>query len=162
MDGVLTDMDARYIEKFGAYPIDEVSKRKHFYKNWKAFVNDHEFETLEKHPGADKLLQTVELLNRGGVSIEILSSSGGGDSHEIVKSQKIKWLLKHEIQYKANIVPGSVRKADYARPWHILVDDTVRVVDRYRSAGGTAILHKDVDKTIKKLHELHLEWKGGN
>lgn len=161
MDGVLTDLDHRYAEKFGAFPADKDLKRKHFWENWKKFVDDHEFETLPKHPGADKLLATVEVLRAGGVPVEILSSSGGGYSHDLVVAQKKKWLAANGITYKPNIVPGGARKAEYADPWNILIDDTEHVVENYRAHGGTAILHKDVDETIRMLHYLHLEWKGG-
>lgn len=160
MDGVLTDLEHRYAEKFGAFPEDKDLKRKHFWKNWKTFVDDHEFETLPKHPGAEKLLETVEKFRANGIQVEILSSSGGGYSHNIVAEQKKKWLRSHSIEYHANIVPGGSRKAEYASPWNILIDDAEHVVTKYRSAGGTAILHNNVDETIKKLHQLHLEWEG--
>lgn len=161
MDGVLTDLEHRFAEKFGVFPEDKDLKKKHFWANWKTFVDDREFETLPKHPGAEKLLDTVQAFNRSGIPVEILSSSGGGYSHDMVMEQKKKWLQSHGILYKANIVPGGSRKAEYASPWNILIDDMERVVDKYRSAGGTAILHTDVDETIRRLHELHLEWKGG-
>ena len=35
------------------------------------------------------------------------------------------------------------------------------VVEKYRAAGGTAILHHDVDVTIRELSRLYLEWQGG-
>lgn len=161
MDGVLTDLEHRYAEKFGEFPQEAEHRRRHFWDNWKQFVDDSEFENLPKHPGAEKLLATVEMFRSNGIPVEILSSSGGGYSHDLVVAQKLKWLKANGIDYKPNIVPGGARKAEYADPWHILVDDTEHVVENYRAKGGTAILHKDVDETIKKLHELHLEWEGG-
>jgi hypothetical protein len=70
-------------------------------------------------------------------------------------------LCNNAISYKANVVPGGSKKAELAHPWHILVDDTERVVEKYRAAGGTAILHYDIDVTLKELSRLHLEWQGG-
>ena len=70
-------------------------------------------------------------------------------------------LFRSGIPYKANIVPGGSKKAAFASPWNILVDDTDHVIEKYRSAGGTAILHYDIDVTIKELSRLHLEWHGG-
>lgn len=159
MDGVLTDFERRYTEKFGHFPKDSELRRKHFWENWKQFVDDKEFVNLSKHPGAEKLLHHVQKLNDDGIEVEILSSSGGGYSHDMVIEQKKKWLNNNHIHYKANIVPGGGHKAAYAKKWHILVDDTENVVERYRAAGGTAILHKDVDKTIDKLYDLYSEWK---
>lgn len=161
MDGVLTDFEKRYVEKYGEFPKDLDKRRQHFWDNWKKFVDDREFETLDKHAHCDELLQTVAMFASRGIPVEILSSSGGGYSHEIVAEQKKTWLKKHGIDYHANIVPGGGHKRKFASAWNILVDDTESVITRYRGAGGTAIHHTDIKETIKRLHELHLEWEGG-
>lgn len=158
MDGVLTDFEKKYEELFGVRPKEVTGRTKHFWENWDTFVKGGNFVHLEKHEGADKLLTFVNTL---GVPVEILSSSGGQTHHEYVTTQKIAWLCNHGIPFKANIVPGGSKKALYAKPWNILVDDTDRVVEEYRAAGGTAILHYDVDVTIRELSRLHLEWQGG-
>lgn len=158
MDGVLTDFEKRYEELFGIRPAEVQSRTKHFWDNWQEFIRGGNFKTLEKHKGADALLSYVSSL---GVPVEILSSSGGEQNHECVTTQKIAWLCNNGIPYKANIVPGGSKKASYAHPWHILVDDTERVVEKYRAAGGTAVLHHDVDETISQLSKLYLEWRGG-
>lgn len=158
MDGVLTDFDKRFTELFGGRPEQSEDRKEHFYTNWPAFVEGGNFGTLEMHPGAPKLLEAVRSLN---VPVEILSSSGGKKYHECVTLQKEAWLRDHGIEFKPNIVPGGWLKAEWAKPWHILIDDSAHVVDPYIAAGGTAILHYDVDLTIKRLYELHLEWAGG-
>ena len=161
MDGVLTNFEKRYVEKFGEFPRDLDKRRQHFWDNWKKFVDDRDFETLEKHPNADELLATVALFAKEGIPIEILSSSGGGYSHDIVTEQKKVWLKNNGIDFHANIVPGGGHKRRFASQWNILVDDTESVITRYRDAGGTAIHHTDIKETIKQLHALHLEWEGG-
>jgi hypothetical protein len=158
MDGVLTDFDKRYSELFGERPTDVQRRAKHFWSNWETFIKGSNFSTLDKHKDADKLLQFVDELQ---VPVEILSSSGGKEFHAEVTSQKIEWLCNNSIPYKANIVPGGSKKAELAHPWHILIDDTEHVVEKYRTAGGTAILHYDIDVTLKELSRLHLEWQGG-
>jgi hypothetical protein len=158
MDGVLTDFEKRYEELFGVRPIEVQHRTKHFWSNWQEFINGGNFKTLEKHKYADRLLEFVSTL---GVPVEILSSSGGQQNHECVTTQKVAWLCNHGIPYKANIVPGGSKKAEYAHPWHILVDDTQHVVEKYRAAGGTAVLHYDIDTTIAELSKLYLEWRGG-
>jgi hypothetical protein len=158
MDGVLANFEDRYVEKFGEFPKDDVKRRKHFWNNWKKFVDDADFETLDKHKNCDQLLRAVRALK---LPIEILSSSGGGYSHDIVTEQKKKWLKSNGIEFNANIVPGGGHKAEFASAWNILIDDTENVIDRYRKAGGTAIHHVDIDETIKQLNALHLEWVGG-
>ena len=158
MDGVLTDFETRYEELFGVRPDEVKARAKHFWENWQAFIMGGHFQHLDWHPGAVELLAYVASLR---VPVEILSSSGGGDFHDIVVPQKLKWLESKGIPYKANIVPGGAKKAEFAEPWHILIDDTPHVVEKYRNAGGTAILHTNVNDTIKQLGALHLEWQGG-
>jgi hypothetical protein len=161
IDGVLSDFEQRYVEKFGEFPKDLDKRREHFWDNWKKFVDDKDFETLPLHKDATKLLAAVKILHDAGIPVEILSSSGGGYSHEVVAHQKRKWLNDHGITYNANIVPGGGHKAKYASPWNILVDDTQNVIDRYRAARGTAIHYTNVDKAIAELNALYLEWRGG-
>ena len=158
MDGVLADFDKEYEIMFGARPVENWRRAKHFWQNWPAFIADEGFKRLQKHKDADKLLQFVHELR---VPVEILSSSGGVEHHECVVAQKQAWLRNNGITYKANIVPGGSKKAAFAKPWHILVDDNLDVIKKYREAGGTAVHHYDIDVTLKELARLHLEWQGG-
>jgi hypothetical protein len=158
MDGVLTDFEKRYNELFGIKPEEVNARTAHFWRNFEPFIEGGNFRTLDKHPNADQLLQFVHEMR---VPVEILTSSGGDKHHERVSADKIEWLCNNGIPYKANIVPGGSKKATLAQPWHILVDDTLHVVEKYRAAGGTAILHYDIDETLKELARLHLEWQGG-
>ena len=158
MDGVLTDFNKEYERMFGARPEEGWRRNKHFWSNWDTFIESGGFKRLDKHKDADKLLQYVHELR---VPVEILTSSGGEKHHDEVTRQKIIWLCDNSIPYKANVVPGGSKKAMFAKPWHILIDDTERVVENYRKAGGTAILHYDIDVTLKELARLHLEWQGG-
>lgn len=150
MDGVLCDFHGRYADLFG--DIDKVPK-KQWRSNWKEFIAGKNFETLDLIKGAKELLSFVRTLD---TPIEILTSSGGQDYHEEVAAQKLKWLRKHGIMYKANIVPGGQKKAEYAAFDRVLVDDTPRVIDAYRNAGGYGILHdsKKVEHTILELKEF--------
>lgn len=160
MDGVLTNFDKRYRELFGIPPEDVSRKEEHFWANWKSFVLGNNFTTLELLPDAKELLDYTKELQESGITIEILSSSGGQQFHDVVKAQKLIWLDKHGITYKANIVPGGHLKAKYAlSPWYILVDDTPRVIEGFTNAGGTGILHTSAKETIDQLKKLHYEWR---
>lgn len=158
LDGVLANFDSRYEQLFGVRPAEVKARAQHFWNNWSAFVEGDNFASLDWQPGAVDLLAYVASLN---VPVEILSSSGGDKFHDTVVAQKLKWLESKGIPYKANIVPGGAKKAAFAQPWHVLIDDTDRVVENYRKAGGTAILHTSASDTIKKLSALYLEWQGG-
>lgn len=151
LDGVITDFAGRYHELLGIKMEDVDKKDRH--SNWIKFIDDKSFEKLKMLPSAYVLL---EFVGKAGVPVEILSSSGGDERHEEVTRQKMKWLSMHGINYKANIVPGGMKKAQFARPDTILVDDTDRVVENFKKAGGQAILHdhKNVNRTIEKLNEF--------
>lgn len=148
MDGVLTDFDKRYVELFGERPFDPEENREHFWNNWKQFVDGNNFEDLEVHPDAYALMQVVNSLK---VPYEILSSSGGGYSHDEVIRQKKVWLAKHGFDVYANFVPGGRHKAKFAKPDHVLVDDMKRNIELYRENGGAAIHHTNVGDTVREL-----------
>ena len=46
------------------------------------------------------------------------------------------------------------RKELYAKPNAILIDDMVKNVDKWRQAGGIAILHKNTASTLRQLGDL--------
>ena len=151
LDGVCCDFNKRYVELFGEFPEGVYRREKHFWKNWKAFIAGNNFATLDKMPDADVLLSYLESTK---LPIEILSSSGGHEYHDIVVAQKSEWLNKHNIQYPRNIVPGSKYKSEYATPDSILIDDHIRNVERFRAAGGIAIHHTSAKNTIEILHDI--------
>lgn len=150
MDGVLADFEKSYEHRFGK-TAKEARDQKEFSPNWKAFIEEKMFEKLDWFPGSHELLDFVRKLP---VKKEILSSSGGEKYHGEVTVQKINWLRKHGIDYKANIVPGRKKKKEWATPNAILIDDTKEVIDQFNAAGGHGILHKNVGDTLKKLKML--------
>jgi hypothetical protein len=48
-------------------------------------------------------------------------------------------------------VAGRSKKAEYATPDSILIDDTEDVIKSFRAAGGIGIHHKALGNTIKLL-----------
>ena len=158
LDGVLTAYHKRWGELYGEVPLDVMNNdKKLFYAHWDDFVQGRNFETLERLSGFDTLMNAVKAT---GLKYEILSSSGGGNNHDFVVEQKMKWLHDNHIHCPANIVRGGLRKAEFAKKWNVLIDDTVHVVENYRNASGTAILHKNdtVHLTVEKLKHLHEEY----
>lgn len=152
MDGVLCDFEKKFTELYGPLSLTK-RDRKQWSKDWEDFIlNQHGFEKLDWFPGGQELL--AYLRRRPNIHVEILSSSGGERFHGEVTVQKIKWLRKHGINYKANIVPGRKKKAEYATPDSLIIDDTPDVIRYFTQAGGQAILHKDIKETIQKLDTL--------
>lgn len=152
MDGVLSDFEKRFWEKFGYEP-SEVRSRKQYSSEWPQFVKDKEFETLDDFPGAKILLSYINQYFKK-IPIEILSSSGGEKYHFEVEQQKKKWLRSRDIEFPVNVVPGRRFKADYAKPFVVLVDDVPEIVDRFTDHGGIGILHKNAYDTIDMLDKL--------
>jgi hypothetical protein len=150
LDGVLADFDKRYFHLFNETP-GETRDKKNFNPNWKTFVLGKNFESLDWFPGAQDLLQYVSDL---GVTVEILSSSGGERFQGEVTAQKLKWLADHGIHFKANIVPGRKLKKNYAHTHAILIDDTPDVIEDFNRAGGNGILHTSFDDTLPKLKRI--------
>lgn len=151
MDGVLCDFEGRYIDLFHEMP-GATRERKEFSKNWSDFVGGENFSTLDHWPGSKVLLDYVSDLKN--VQIKILTSSGGHKYHNVVKEQKERWLKSNGIYYEAIVVPGRRKKAAYATPTSILIDDTADVIDAFTEEGGIGILHKNAINTVKLLDIL--------
>lgn len=158
MDGVLANFNKQYELLFGIRPTDTENRTKHFWSHWDEFIAGKNFTKLELMPGANTLMKECDLLK---VPVEILTSTSNEKHYDTIVIQKTEWLKAHNITYKPNFVAGGLKKAQYADPWGILIDDTPKVVDAYIKAGGTAILHTDADKTIVELSKLYLEYQGG-
>ena len=156
MDGVLADFHKRYEELFGETAAGEDRPRKNFSNNWKEFIRQEQFATLDWFPGGKELLNfVIDLRHRKIIEhIEILSSTGGIPFHTEVRSQKMEWLSERGIIFPGNFVPGRKIKKYYAFKGNILIDDTPDVVDAFNEAGGLAILHKDVGETVDILRDV--------
>lgn len=151
MDGVLCDFEGRYIDLFKEMP-GASRDRKEFSNNWTDFVIGENFSTLARWPGAEDLLDAIGVISQThNITVKILTSSGGHKYHDKVKEQKIRWLCNNGITYEAIVVPGRSKKAAYATPSSVLIDDTVDVIDRFNDEGGIGILHKNAANTIKLL-----------
>jgi hypothetical protein len=142
MDGVLADFAKTYAKMIFAN--DE--------RKFRAAVLDHKiFEDLEFMSDTQQLLNHVSKLN--GVDVEILTSLGTFDSTQgnEAKHQKLKWLKKHNIPYRANFVRSKQEKANYASPDSILVDDSIGCISPFIREGGQGILHTNASDTISLL-----------
>jgi hypothetical protein len=151
MDGVLCNFEEKFAGHYGPISLGK-RNRKEWSEDWRDFIlNKKGFENLDWFPGAHALLEYVEKL---GIPVEILSSTGGQKFHEEVAVQKTNWLKSHGIKYKANFVWNRKKKAEYATPRTILIDDTDDVIRAFKSAGGIGILHRKDHETIENLRSL--------
>lgn len=144
MDGVIADFDHAYIKRFGITPA-EADQGKEFYKHFDEFIAERDFANLPLMQDAQILLN---FLDSTGIPVEILSSTSSEKRHDAIAPQKTEWLLKHGIIYPINLVPGKRHKRTYAKPDHLLIDDTAQNIDQWRTDGGIGILHTDALTTI--------------
>jgi phosphoglycolate phosphatase-like HAD superfamily hydrolase len=145
MDGVLCNFDKAYRQ------IDpEKADRKKFRE---AVFTYKIFEDLEFMPDAQELLNFVSKLD--GITIEILTSMGTYDAVQgnEAKYQKMHWLNKHNIPYKANFVRAKQEKANFAHDKAILVDDSIGCITPFAAKGGHAIHHTRSSDSIQQIHD---------
>jgi hypothetical protein len=144
MDGVLCNFDKAY----RAIDPDKADRKK-----FRDSVFIHKiFEDLEFMPDAQELLDFVAKLK--DINIEILTSMGTYDAlqgHE-AKTQKLYWLHKHNIPYKANFVRAKQEKANFANEHTILVDDSIGCITPFNAKGGHGILHTKSSDSIQEIH----------
>lgn len=150
MDGVLADFHKAYRQ------LDpNLEDRKKFRQ---AVMEYRIFEDLDFMPNTQMLLNHVSKLN---LHIEILTSMGTFDPFQgaSAKEQKLLWLTKHNIPYKANFVRSKEEKAQYATPHSILIDDSAGCINPFNAKGGHGILHEDskCQETIDVLNKLLLQ-----
>jgi hypothetical protein len=144
MDGVIADFDKKYKELYRMSP-KEADDKKEFYKLFDNFIETRQFAKLDMTQDAKILLQ---FLDSTGIPVEILSSTASEKRHDAVAPQKTEWLREHGIHYPINLVPGKRLKRQYAKPDHLLIDDTGQNIDQWREDGGIGILHTDALTTI--------------
>lgn len=148
MDGVLADFNKEYMKHD-----PEKKDRKRFRK---AVLTDKIFTKLDFMPDTQELLNHVSKLQ--GINVEILTSMGTHDPFQAneARYQKLDWLQKHNIPYRANFVHNKKEKAQYATPTSILIDDSVGCISPFIEAGGYGILHVNASDSIRLLDSIIL------
>lgn len=149
MDGVLADFNKEYSK----HDIQKVDR-----KRFRSAVLEHNiFEKLDFMSDAQELLNHVSHLKN--VNIEILTSVGTHDPFQgnAAKQQKLIWLEKHNIPYKANFVRNKTEKSLYATPTSILIDDSPGCISPFIEKGGHGILHHKASETIRILDSTILQ-----
>jgi 5'(3')-deoxyribonucleotidase len=149
-DGVIADMSGYCLEKFGKRPEDYVKKSEFWQKV--QYSNDKVepfFRSLPKMEDADEL---IDFLLAHFETVKILTASGYTPKEG--PQQKRDWYSEHYPDIECIVVPKSPDKAKYAvidGRTTVLIDDRMKSIDPWTSAGGTGILHTSAADTIDQL-----------
>lgn len=154
LDGVLVDLNKGFSELTGSFVEEFIQKN-----------GDAAFWDLLEKQG-DKWWTTLPFTQDGKElwtfvrnnfkNVKILSSSGSFDtlSNRYARLGKYEWVLANLFDiYKEDIiiVNGSSKKAVYARPGDILIDDLLKNIQRWNKNKGIGLWHHRTVDTIKAL-----------
>ena len=107
--------------------------------------------SLDPMPDAMKLWKYISKYE-----VQVLSAcpSVCRDDKAVIAGKKA-WVKKHlkPSPSKVNIVQRKDKKT-FAAPNHILIDDHIKNIRDFESAGGVGIVHTSAIKTIKQLKSL--------
>jgi hypothetical protein len=112
---------------------------------------------LEWLPGGIMLVETLSGLRKNDVIKEFNILSSPGKSDPVVEPGKRKWLDKQSVSNRFDRIIIDREKYKYVRNHDdILIDDTPKKIDEWIHAGGTGILHKNVDETLSSINKILL------
>lgn len=149
MDGVLADFNKAYT-KYDPHKEDR--------KKFRSAVMEYKiFEDLDFMPDTQELLNHVSKLR--GIDVQILTSMGTHDPIQgnEAQRQKLVWLNKKNIPYKANFSRSKEEKSNWATPESILIDDSSGCIGPFVAKGGHGILHSHASETIRILDSTILQ-----
>lgn len=153
LDGVIVDFDPT-MKKIG-WDKDRLSDKKYYNAFWEYLTEATNngmlyWEIMDPMPDYMVLWNVIKDYNP-----TILSSSGG--VRAAIK-QKANWVHKYlGAHVPIKVTDSSANKARYASPTSILIDDRMKSLDPWMSAGGIGILHTDAVSTIEKLNKIIAE-----
>jgi 5'(3')-deoxyribonucleotidase len=134
----------------------ELKELKKAYKEYNNYVfkiagGNNFYADLKKMPGAVELVQNANKIikKKSHILTAGLTNDGGKSEKE-----KRKWVEKHfgDLVDRVEVTTdkGRVAKSKY----DVLIDDRTKYVDKFTSAGGTAILFKNPEQAISELEDI--------
>jgi 5'(3')-deoxyribonucleotidase len=147
LDGVMSDFDKGFRDRFGAEPNDFSDSQM-----WK-MINSYEtfYADLPMMPGAlrlfEKLTDSFEV---------IILTACPRSNYTKAALQKKAWVREH-LSDDVMILPvmGGKNKALFMHePGDVLIDDMEKNCKAWEELGGIAIQHKSVDETLDQLSNI--------
>lgn len=161
MDGVQADFFTAWAQSAGKTRYKEIGDRDQreasidlLNQRGPKFI-EHFFATLPVLPGGAKL---VRWLKDNGVPFTVLSAPLRGN-HEASIAGKRQWLDQHNAGTSGTAIFTGMKERFAHRNGQpaVLVDDHKKYIERWREAGGTAILYREhsVDDVIDQLAKIY-------
>jgi len=108
------------------------------------------YKNLPLMPGTKEMLKAAQKIS--GKKPHILSSPVQGDNTSV--QEKIDW-VQTNFKGLVNKIIIDTNKGKYAKSkGDVLIDDRPKYVTEFESAGGSAILHKNYNTTIKEMEKF--------
>jgi 5'(3')-deoxyribonucleotidase len=151
LDGVVADFNKMVVKLTGksAQELDDAGEL------WDVLLDQHSkgfkiWGDLDLMPDAKKLWNYIKKYD-----VTVLTSTGS-TLHKDGKKEKKDWVRKHFGLKDIIATTSGSKKAMYAEPNAILIDDMAKNIDKWKSAGGIGIIHTSATNTINRLKTLGL------
>ena len=153
MDGVLADFDRGVLELCGMEALDQETRSPaEDDLMWEAIRKvDHFYDKLELMPGAKKMFDAV--YGTFGDCCEILTGIPKEKRGIVTAAEdKICWMKRIlSDQVKVNVCYRAEKIEKCTGPETVLIDDLEKNIREWQDAGGTGILHRSAEETMKEL-----------
>ena len=157
MDGVLADFDRGVLEICGmeSHPQDGERDAQHDDRMWTAIKEaGHFYDRLEPMPGAVGMFRI--LYEKYGDRCEVLTGIPKPEREiETAAADKIRWMarvLSPEIPVHCVLRREKLNFCD--GPETVLIDDREKTIVEWNAKGGTGILHRTPEETLRALESL--------
>ena len=160
MDGVLANFDKLMMATFNKH-FDEIGRDSQDRWNIISEALPLLYRHLDKMSGADDLVVgTFALAEQYGYGVGVLTAIPRLGKIPNVVTHKRLWVQERYPQLLTdfNIGPHAIHKQQFAKPGHVLIDDSSLNIDQWNAAGGFGILHTDAQDSLTKLKHFLEEY----
>jgi hypothetical protein len=160
MDGVLCNFDQGYKDLTKMSTTSANTKGTSFFWNlFRKKVDDNEkvfWVNLQWQPGGKVLWETIapytpNILSSPAIDFKLPPDQQLDPEHNQAIQGKKEWIAKNLYNVNEEIFVPAVQKSRFAAPNHILIDDMEKNTNAWQASGGIAILHKNLNDTLKEL-----------